>query len=183
MGDAATISSQTVTLYKNADVQLRSVSTVQPFSINSLSKVINQPPTPAYSYGEQILNSTYTASISVPSGWDVFSTWCKNRIDCHGISSPRTGNPVELVLGREGGYVDLWWHFVAPPSNLRALCNKYGTQATLSWNGPSDIPAYPIRVDRVENPNTPFACDPNSTGPTNVCRDMPGTSTTINVDR
>lgn len=126
-----------------------------------------------------ILNGTYEAGIAKPSNWAVFSTLCANGTTCHTNDSTRTGNPVGLTLGNNGGYADLYWHFVGPPTNLQVQCNSTGTQATLSWTSGSGISFNPVRAIRSDQ--APLVCDPNSTGPISICRNVTGNSYTMNV--
>lgn len=144
------------------------------YSINKLSRVSN---------GNQIdiLDREIVTSVTPPaSNWGVFATYCRNRTNCHTDTDTRFVSPQTIDLDSGGGYLDLFWHFVGPPTNLQVNCNASGTQARLSWSTGSSIADIWLVVNNISNGESVTCDSPN--GPGDLCRTIVGTnSLTINV--
>lgn len=58
---------------------------------------------------ESVSSRDHKVSVTVPSGYIVGYTVCRNSIDCHN-QAPIPGSSVEVSVPKNG-FVDVWWHF------------------------------------------------------------------------
>ncbi len=112
---------------------------------------------------------TKTVSVTLPSGYDVVGyTLCYNRTDCHDASPAIASS---ATVNCNGGYVDLWWHYYAPPRNLGCAYDWTMGAWYFYWDPPlgNFAERYAIRINDLANP----WCDPpvsNCSTPPNCTR-------------
>ncbi len=124
-----------------------------------------------YGCGEH--NHTFTA---IPP-YGVFGTASTFVFD----KNSNTPHP-EMSNGADSYDISLTYSPATAPTGLQASCTNTitGTSATISWNAVPGVGFYAVRMDDSSD-NIAYACDTNSLGTTNVCRDTTAGSITLSV--